>query len=85
MTATLSWNRRILKTLSIAIQFRTVVLAVEIDEPTTKKIRECGAKETRLSLILVIIASCLIFPINICDFFLYEKLIKMRGDYVLIS
>ena len=25
-------------------QFRTVVLAVEIDEPTTKKIRECGAK-----------------------------------------
>ena len=35
MTATLSWN-----------QFRTVVLAVEIDEPTTKKIRECGAKET---------------------------------------
>ena len=84
MTATLSWNRRILKTLSIAIQFRTVVLAVEIDEPTTKKIRECGAKETHLSLILVIIASCLIFPINICEFFLYEKLIKMRGDYALI-
>ena len=24
-----------------AVQFRTVVLAVEIDEPTTKKIREC--------------------------------------------
>ena len=68
-----------------AVQFRTVVLAVKIDEPTTKKIRECGAKETQLSLILVIIASCLIFPINICDFFLYEKLIKMRGDYVLIS
>ena len=39
MTATLSWSRRILKTLSIAIQFRTVVLAVEIDEPTTKKLR----------------------------------------------
>ena len=70
MTATLSWSRRILKTLSIAIQFRTVVLAVEIDEPTTKNIRECGAKETLLSLILVIIASCLIFPINICEFFL---------------
>ena len=87
MTATLSWNRRILKTLSIAIQFRTVtVLAGEIDEPTTKKIRECGAEETHLSLILVIIASCLIFPINICKFvlFFYEKLIKMRGDYVLI-
>ena len=57
---------------------------MEIDEPTTKKIRECGAKEGELSLelILVIIASCLTFPINICDFFLYEKLIEMRGDYV---
>ena len=51
-----------------AIQFRTVVLAMEIDEPTTKKILECGTKETQLSLILVIIASCLIFPINICKF-----------------
>ena len=71
MTATLSWSRRILKTLSIAIQFRTVVLAVEIDEPTTKKIRECGAKETHLSLILVIIASCLIFPRNVCKFVLF--------------
>ena len=48
-----------------AIQFGTVVLAVEIDEPTTKKILECGTKEKQLSLILVIIASCLIFPINI--------------------
>ena len=67
-----------------AVQFRTVVLAVDIDEPTTNKIRECGAKETLLSLILVIIASCLIFPINICEFFLYEQLIEMRGDYVLI-
>ena len=57
---------------------------MEIDEPTTKKIRECGAKETQLSLILVIIASCLIFPINICEFFLYEKLIEMREDYALI-
>ena len=43
--------------LKDAVQFRTVVLAVE----TTKKIRECGAKETLLSLILVILASCLIF------------------------
>ena len=76
MTATLLWNRSILKTLNI--QFRTVVLAMEIDEPTTKKIRECGAKETQLSLILVITASCLIFPINICDCFLYEKLIEMQ-------
>ena len=57
---------------------------MEIDEPTNKKIRECGSKETQLSLILVIIASCLIFPINICGFFLYEKLIEMRGDHVLI-
>ena len=80
MTATLSWNRRILKTLNI--QFRTVVLAMEIDEQTTKKIRECGAKETQLSLIWVIILSCLIFPINICEVFLYEKLIEMWGDYV---
>ena len=62
-----------------AVQFRTVVLAVEIDERTTKKIRECGAKETQRSLILVIIASCLIFPINICDFFLFEQLIEMEG------
>ena len=53
------------------VQFRTVVLAVEIDEPTTKKIRECGAKETHLSLILVIIASCLIFPRNVCKFVLF--------------
>ena len=67
-----------------AVQFRTVVLAVEIDKPTTKKTRECDAKETQLTLILVIIASCLIFAINICEFFLYEKLIEMRGDYVLI-
>ena len=51
-----------------AVQFQTVVLAVEIDEPTTKKIRECGAKETQLSLILGIIVSCLIFKINICKF-----------------
>ena len=75
MTATLSWNR---------VQFLNVVLAAEIDEPTTKKIRECGAKKTQLSLVLVIIPSCLIFPINICEFFLYEQLIEMRGDYVLI-
>ena len=51
------------------------------------KIRECGAKETQLSLILEIIASCLIFPIDICIVFFYEKLyqnarglcINMRG------
>ena len=69
-----------------AVQFRTVVLAVEIDEPPTKKIRECGAKETQLSLILVIVTSCLMLPINICKFVLQEKLIiiKMRRDYVLI-
>ena len=87
MTATFLWNRGI----KDAVQFRTVVLAVEIDEPTTKKIRECGAKETQLSLILGIIVSCLIFKIKICKFvclfvcfFFYAKLIKMRGDYVLI-
>ena len=55
---------------------------MEIDEPTTKKIRECGAKETQLSLILVIIASCLILPINVCEFFLYEKLIKSDGQEI---
>ena len=73
MTATLSWNRTILKTLSTAVQFRTVVLVVDIDEPTTKKIRERWAKQTQRSLILVIIASCLIFPINICNFFFFMK------------
>ena len=85
MTATLSWSRRILKTLSIAIQFRTVVLAVEIDEPTTKKLRMW--RKRNASQFNFIIASCLIFPINVCKFvffFFYEKLIKMRGDYVLI-
>ena len=58
-----------------AVQFRTVmVLAAEIDEPTTKKIRECDAKETQLGLILVIIMSCFkIFPINICEFFSLRK------------
>ena len=66
-----------------AVQFQTVVLAVEI-EPTTKNIRECGAKETQLSLILGLIVSCLIFPINICRFVFLSKLIKMRGDYVLL-
>ena len=57
---------------------------MEIDETPTKKIREGGKKETQLSFILVIVASCLIFPINISKFVLYKKLIKMRGDYVLI-
>ena len=47
---------------------------MEIDEPSTKKIRECGAKETRLGLILVIVKSCLIFPINLCKFALHEHL-----------
>ena len=51
----------------------TVVLAVEIDEPATKKIHECGAKETQLSLILGIIVSCLIFPINTCKFVFFMK------------
>ena len=51
----------------------TVVLAVEIDETATKKIHECGAKETQLSLILGIIVSCSIFPINFCKFFFYEN------------
>jgi len=45
-------------------------LAVEIDEPPTSKNRECGAKETQLSLILVIAASRLILPIVICKFVL---------------
>ena len=50
MTATLSSSPRILKTL-FNFAVGTLVLAVEIDEPTTKKIRECGAKDTQLSLI----------------------------------
>ena len=45
---------------------------MEIDEPPTKKICECGAKETGPGLILVIVASCLIFPINMCKFALHE-------------
>ena len=57
---------------------------MEIDEPTSEKISECGPKETQFRLILVMEASCLIFPINISEFFLYEKLIKMRRDYALI-
>ena len=56
MKATLSWK---LWNFKDTVQFQTAVLAVEIDERTNKKIRECGAKETLLSLILVIIASCL--------------------------
>ena len=56
-----------------AVKFRTVVLAVEIDEPTTKKIRECGAKETQFSLILVIKASCLIFPITTVNLFFMKS------------
>ena len=51
---------------------------MEIDEPPTKKIRECGAKETQLSLILVIVTSCLMLPINICKFVLHEKLIIIK-------
>ena len=41
-----------------AVYFRTVVLEAEIDEPPTKKIRDFGAKETHLSLILVIVTPC---------------------------
>ena len=69
MTATLSWNRRVVKKTLFMINFGLsfwLSRAVEIDEPTTEKIRECGAKETQLSLILVIVVSCLTFPINIC-------------------
>ena len=42
-----------------AVQFGTVVLVVESDELPTKNIRECCAKETQLSLISKIVASCL--------------------------
>ena len=55
MKATLSWK---LWNFKDTVQFQTTVLAVKIDEPPTKKIRDCGAKETQLSLILVIVASC---------------------------
>ena len=47
---------------------------MEIDEPTTKKIRECGAKETQFSLILVIKVSCLIFPITTVNLFFMKIL-----------
>ena len=73
MKATLSWK---LWNFKDTVQFQTTVLAVKIDEPPTKKIRDCGANETQLSLILVTVASNLIFPINICKFFLYEKLAR---------
>ena len=54
-----------------AVQFRTVVLAVEIDEPTTKKIRECGAKRNaaRFNFSSYSAVFNLIFPINVCEFF----------------
>ena len=68
---TLPWQwhfRGTVENFKDAVQFQSVVLAVEINEPTTKKIRECGAKETELSLILGMIVSCLIFKINICKF-----------------
>ena len=55
MKATLSWK---LWNFKDTVQFQTTVLAVKIDEPPTKKIRDCGANETQLSLILVIVASC---------------------------
>ena len=45
---TLPWQQHFRGTVAgnikDAIQFRTVVLAVEIDEPTTKKIRENAAQ-----------------------------------------
>ena len=58
------------------------------DELPTKKIRECCAKETQLSLISKIVASCLYnivnttLQLNICKSVLHEKLIKMKGEYV---
>ena len=36
-----------------AVQFWTVVMAVEIGETTAKKIRECGAKEMQPTLIII--------------------------------
>ena len=69
---TLPWQWHFRGTVD-AVQFQTVVLAVEGDEPTTRKIRECGANETQLSLILEIIVSCLIFKINISNLFFFMK------------
>ena len=51
---------------------------MKIDEPTTKKIRECSAKETQLSFILVIIAS------GVMQYILPEKNKGIRA-YVKIS
>ena len=83
MTATLSSSPRILKTL-FNFAVGTLVLAVEIDEPTTKKIRECGAKDTQLSLIFRNYSVVFNISNKLCEFFLYEKLIEKRGHYVLI-
>ena len=51
-------NRGIWKTLFIDFHRQNGILAVEIDEPPIKKIRECGAKETQLSLILKLNSNC---------------------------
>ena len=80
MTATLSWNRGILKTLfilelsfwlrkSMNHQLRKFVIVVQRN-----------AAQFNFSNCNVMLT----FPMNICKFVLYEKLIKMRGDYVLL-
>ena len=81
MTATLSWNRRILKTLfNFELSFW---LWKSMNQHLRKSVNVAQKKRSSVYWILVIIASCLISPINICEFFLYEKLIEMLGDYVL--
>ena len=50
---------------------------MEIDEPTTKKIRECGAKDTQLSLIFRNYSVVFNISNKHLWIFLYEKLIEM--------
>ena len=61
-------KRGILKTLF------NFFLTVEVDDwnHQLRKSTGCDAKESQLNLILVIVASCLIFPINICKFVLHK-------------
>ena len=75
MTATLLWNRGILK---MRFKFE---LSFWLWKSMNYKLRKsANVAQTKLSLILVILASLLIFSIKIRKFVLYEKLIKMGGQ-----
>ena len=61
--------------INISSKNETCRSGCRIDEPPNVM------QKTQLSLILVIVASRFMFPLNICKFFLHEKLIKMPGTY----